>query len=289
LLGSACGLSQIGTSDAPADEASADGGAIEEGSAAADGVAAMRDAAAVGDAHGDAAPGANDGAVSAADAAGADASVLDAPDGTDASIPEVISFVQAGHQSKSSTQSSSTTIAATKSGSFIAVMATYYGVTPTITGVTDNATGGSNTYVSANLRSVVGTCQASEIWYARSSKPGATSVTVTTSGSVTLLTWVVEFSGLRATGGVDVGLIGNNASGTTTVTAPAVTPSAAPAAVLSVVGSCGALGSIKSPFTAISNQSGDDAAYYIAPSVAAWGPIFNNSNDGWNGSTAAFR
>ena len=91
----------------------------------------------------------------------------------------------------------SLTIPATGSGHLIAVALMFNGKT-SVASVSDNATGGSNTYVSAGARSTSGTWS-TEIWYAVSSKPGATVVTPTFAGSapqVQLAVW--EVSGLSA-------------------------------------------------------------------------------------------
>jgi hypothetical protein len=220
----------------------------------------------------------------------ADSDATSASDGVDGVDAGPIGVVQTANAAKSGTTTLSTTIAATQSGSLLVVLSTYYGVTPTITGIADDAPGGSNTYVSASLRSVTGTCQASEIWYARNARAGAKSVTVTTSGSVTLQVWVVELSNTRTTGGVDVGNVGSGAA-STTITAPTVTPSGVPAVVVSALGSCGTMGSLAggSPFTALPIQNGNGAAYYIATAPGAFGPVYNNSNNAWNASVAAFR
>jgi hypothetical protein len=91
----------------------------------------------------------------------------------------------------------SLTIPATGSGHLIAVALMFNGTT-SVAKVSDNATGGSNTYVSAGSRSTSG-IWSTEIWYAVNSKPGATVVTPTLVGSassVQIAAW--EVSGLSA-------------------------------------------------------------------------------------------
>jgi hypothetical protein len=75
------------------------------------------------------------------------------------------------------------TIPATGTGHLIAVAMMFNGKT-SVASVSDNATGGSNTYVSAGARSTTSTWS-TEIWYAVSSRPGATVVTPTFAGSPT--------------------------------------------------------------------------------------------------------
>jgi hypothetical protein len=44
------------------------------------------------------------------------------------------------------------------------------------------------------------------------------------------------------------------------------------------------------PFTALAERiTGDDAAYYVAGTVAPWAPVFESSNAAWNASVADFR
>jgi hypothetical protein len=87
------------------------------------------------------------------------------------------------------------TIPATGTGNLIAVALTFNGTT-SVAGVSDNASGGSNTYVSAGARSTFGNLS-TEIWYAVNSMPDATAVTPTFVGSPTyvgITSW--EVSGL---------------------------------------------------------------------------------------------
>ena len=91
----------------------------------------------------------------------------------------------------------SLTIPATGSGHLIAVALIFNGNT-SVASLSDNATGGSNTYVSAGARSTT-SAWSTEIWYAVNSKPGATVVTPSLAGSapqIQMALW--EVSGLSA-------------------------------------------------------------------------------------------
>jgi hypothetical protein len=91
----------------------------------------------------------------------------------------------------------SLTIPATGSGHLIAVALIFNGST-SVASLSDNANGGSNTYVSAGARSTSGVWS-TEIWYAVNSKSGATVVTPTLAGTspqVQIAVW--EVSGLSA-------------------------------------------------------------------------------------------
>jgi hypothetical protein len=91
----------------------------------------------------------------------------------------------------------SLTIPATGSGHLIAVALIFNGST-SVASLSDNAAGGSNTYVSAGARSTSGVWS-TEIWYAVKSKSGATVVTPTLAGSAPQIQMTVwEVSGLSA-------------------------------------------------------------------------------------------
>ena len=125
------------------------------------------------------------------------------------------------------------TIPATGTGHLIAVAMMFNGKT-SVTGVSDNATGGSNTYVSAGARATTSTWS-TEIWYAVSSKSGATVITPTFAGSPTsvqITAW--EVSGV-ATSAPDAT---NTSSGSVTlnnIPGPAVTTTQAGDFIVSIL------------------------------------------------------
>ena len=137
------------------------------------------------------------------------------------------------------------TIPATGTGHLIAVAMMFNGGT-SVSSVSDNATGGSNTYVSAGARATIGK-QSTEIWYAVNSKSGATVVTPTFAGSPTHVEITVwEVSGISAL----LPDVTNITSGTVTLNntpGPAVTTTQVGDFILSV------LFAINSNFTAITS------------------------------------
>jgi hypothetical protein len=218
-----------------------------------------------------------------------DASTADAVDGTSS----MISVVQTQSSAGDGGTALSITVSPIQAGDFVAVLVTYaFGdaLSETVVGVSDDGPAGSNTYVSANLQSVIAPCQGSEIWYARNTRAGATTVTVTVSAFSPIQLWVVEASGLNATGGVDQGTTGSGPA-TTSIQTPAVTPTGVPALIVSSAGSCGGISGVdkSSPFTGLPALDGNDAAYYVATIAGSYGPIYGNTNDAWNASVAAFR
>ena len=95
--------------------------------------------------------------------------------------------------SKGGNPISSLTIPATVGGHLLVVAMAFNGKT-SVTGISDNASGGSNTYVSAGARSTTSTWSM-EIWYAVNANPGATVVTPTFAGSpssVQITVWEVS-------------------------------------------------------------------------------------------------
>jgi hypothetical protein len=269
LVVGACGFSVTGGASDP-NVTNVDGGHSDRGQSDDDGSSSRGDS-------GDMTPHDDDGGGLASDA---DAGTA----------PPVFAFVQGAHASRLGAVFAAT-IAPAKAGSFIAVAVTYSNTNHEVLSVIDNAPTGSNTYVSANLKSRSGSCQASEIWFARNVRPLATLVSVVmsdTSGSQNV--WAMEASGLAPTGGLDKGLPGNGGS-TTVVTTQTVQATGAPAFFVAAVGSCGFLNTIVAgnPFIALPLENGNAAAYHIATTVGPFGPAFNNTNDAWNASVAAFR
>lgn len=223
------------------------------------------------------------------DGGGGEARMADAADG----IGSMITVVQTQSSVDDGGTSLSIDVAPIQAGDFVAVLVTYaFGdaTSENVVGVSDDGPAGGNTYVSANLQSVVPPCQGSEIWYARNTTAGATTITVTVSGTAPIQLWVIEASGLRATGGVDQGATGSGGA-TTSIQAPVVTPTGVPALIVSAAGSCGAISGVdnSSPFTGLTAQDGNDAAYYVATTPGSYGPIYGNTDDDWNASVAAFR
>jgi len=214
---------------------------------------------------------------------------LDA-DAGDADVT-TITLVQSGQNIAVDAGVVAATIQATTASDFVAVMVTMFRPqTATVTSITDNAPGGSNVYVSAGVRSTVGVCQSSEIWYARAVKTGATSVTATLSAEAIIQLWVLELSGLSATGAVDV-LSGDSGAPTTVVYAPAVHPSGVPAVIVNATGSCMSVTGLHpgSAFTLLPIQRDNGASYFIANEAGTFGPVYDTTDASWNGSTAAFR
>jgi len=119
----------------------------------------------------------------------------------------------------------SLTIPATGTGHLLAVALIFNGTT-SVTGISDNATGGSNTYRSARARGT-SNIWSTEIWYAVSSRAGATIVTPTfASAPTSVMIAVWEVSGissapLDAANTVTGNLTSNNTPGAPVTTSQA--------------------------------------------------------------------
>jgi len=127
----------------------------------------------------------------------------------------------------------SLTIPANGSGHLIAVAMMFNG-SASVASISDNATGGSNNYVSAGAKATLGGLS-TEIWYAVNSKSGATAITPTFAGSpnhVEMTAWEVSGVSLSppdATNTATGSVVLNNTPG------PAVTTTQAGDFILSVL------------------------------------------------------
>ena len=96
-------------------------------------------------------------------------------------------------------------MASSGTGNLISVMC-ILGGTATITGIVDNAAGGSNTYQAVPGAYVTNVAVGStDIWYAKNSRPGATTLTITISTPVGGSTMVAEYSGVSTGSVIDDG------------------------------------------------------------------------------------
>lgn len=137
------------------------------------------------------------------------------------------------------------TIPATGTGNLVLVAMMFNGGT-SVASVSDNATGGNDTYVSAGARSTIGN-YSTEIWYAVNSNSGATLVTPRFAGSPThveITAW--EVSGI-STSSPDAVNISNGSVTLNNTPGPAVTTSQVGDFILSV------LFAINTSFTTISS------------------------------------
>jgi hypothetical protein len=252
------------------DSATGDGSVTGDGSSAEDGSAAG-DGSVTGDG-------------SVAGDAGADGSVTS---------PSVRLVQSAAGSTQPSMNTLTKSFAPSGDGNLLVVaVALSSSTSVTVTSITDNAPGGGNSYVSANQRSVDGSCaDFVEIWFAKNVHAGASTVTVTASGAAQMNLWVLELAGLSTTDPLDTGAVSSNRPSSNVVTAPAVTPSTPSAVVISTATTCGTISTVRAgnPFTGLAVLSGESTAYLITAAAGSYGAVWNASSGTWNASTVAFK
>jgi hypothetical protein len=203
-------------------------------------------------------------------------------------------------QTKTSTGSSSTTISitvtATGAGNLLVVGVSNWRSAGNIhvNTITDNATAGTNTYISANALSQDTTGHTtSEIWFAKNSNSGATTVTITLSGAGdSNNAWFAEFSGMDQSSPLDRKAMFNTQPANTLVSSPLVTPSTVPSVVFSISGVANFESGLHtgSPFTSMGILNGDGMAYLITSASGNYGAIWDQGSAGtWNASTVSFK
>lgn len=182
------------------------------------------------------------------------------------------------------------TIPATGSGNLIVVgFATLPAYAPTISGVTDNA---GNTYSEAgSARSIDSTGNdIVDLWYAKNSTAGSTTVTITpsTSGQAAATIW--EFSNANTSSPLDQTVVLNSQTATTTASGGTVTTTAANEVIVSVMSPSGAVTGLQSgnAFTSDSLNFGVGWAHLIAASTGSYSAVWNASGT-YASSSASFK
>jgi len=162
-----------------------------------------------------------------------------------------------------------------------------------VTTISDNAPGGSNTWVNTNYQCTdTQTPREGWLWYAKNSSPGATSVTVNWTGADagTMNFWVAEFSGMDTLNPLDVGAVANSQAANTVASAPGVNTTAPYEIVFSIVATYIASGlNAGSSFTAFPFVRGDNLAYQITTSTGSYGAQWTQSSADYCASTISFK
>lgn len=138
------------------------------------------------------------------------------------------------------------TIPATGTGNLIVVgFASLPAYAPTISSISDGA---GNAYAEAgSARSVDSTGNdIVDLWYAKNSKSGATTITITPSSSGQAAAVIWEFSGANTTSPLDQTVVLNNQTATATASGGTVTTSAANELIISVMSPTGSVSGIAS-------------------------------------------
>ncbi len=186
------------------------------------------------------------------------------------------------------------TIPATGNGHLLVVGLQLEGgsTTTTVTGITDNA-GNAYTEAGAARAIDVGGPDVVDIWYGKNSVPGATSITITTSGSMSNAAIVIwEFSGADLTVPLDQTSVLNNQAATATPSGAPVTITSASEVIISIADVAHSLNGIVSgnPFINDSTLFGNGWAHLVTSTTGVYAPQWNQNSPGsYASSTASFK
>jgi len=183
------------------------------------------------------------------------------------------------------------TIPATAAGNLIVVAwSSTWGTTPTTSSITDNA---GNPYTSAgNARAVDGTSDMVDIWYAKNSKAGATTLTITPNPSGNVGAAVIwEFSGIDTTSPLDQAAVLNSQGATTTPLGASVTTTASSEVIISTMMPAGTTNSLTAgnPFINDFTFFGLGWAHLITSSAGTYSAQWNTTSGSYGSSTVSFK
>ena len=187
---------------------------------------------------------------------------------------------------------------ATGSGNLLAVMLTYYPVSSAasiISGITDNATGGSNVYAfvpgTFGLTNSGFPAGVSEIWYCPNCRSGATTITVAFSSTITFEQGgLLEYSGAALGGALDVaGVVSIGGTGVTTFTGPTLTIHGSGDVITAVCNPVSTVTAVSAPFVSEGNVNNSSAmSQYLPGAIGSYTPTFTGTTGGFSISAAAF-
>jgi len=150
-------------------------------------------------------------------------------------------------------------------------------------GTLDDSVG--DVFVSANATFTEGS-SFGEVWYSDSGIGGATSVTLGDAVAHNRDVWIVELSGVSQ---LDTVLAVSDQAYSATASAPSVTPTREPAAIVSIMQLTQAVQTVTAPFTLLDVVMGDGAAVAIVGTAGSYGPTFTINMPGTYGAaTVAF-
>jgi len=185
----------------------------------------------------------------------------------------------------------SCTIPATGTGNLLVVAwSAAFGNTPTTASITDNA---GNSYAQAGNSRALDTAagQMIDIWYAKNSHSGATSVTITPSASVTGAATIWEFSGADPTAPLDQTSVLNSQAATATPSGAPVNTTSPGEAILSVMVPAGSIVGLQTgnAFVSDSINFGEGWAHLMAPLAGTYTALWNTSVGTYASSTVSFK
>jgi hypothetical protein len=177
------------------------------------------------------------------------------------------------------------TVNGTGSGNLLVVGVTNVG--GTVTGITDNASGGPNTYASANVLASDSNSGTTTIWYAKNSRSGATDVMLagTNLTSVVISFW--EFSGIDQSSPLDtIGKLSNQSASLTPV-GPSITTTLPGELIISSAIVQNSITGIHAGNVFTNDSiSGDGFAHLIATSTGTFNAQWDQNSSGTYASNA---
>lgn len=182
------------------------------------------------------------------------------------------------------------TIPATGSGHLIVVAwSSSWGAQPTVSSIADNA---GNSYTEAgSALSALTSEDMVDIWYAKNSTAGATTLTITPNPAATSGGAVIwEFSGVDTTAPLDQTSVLSNQAATATPSGASVTTTSASEVIISTLVPSGSLTGLASGgFTSDATFFGTGWAHMITSSAGTYAPQWNTSSGTFASSTVSFK
>ena len=182
-------------------------------------------------------------------------------------------------------------VPATGAGNLLVVgWSASYGNTPTTLNITDNV---GNSYTQAGNAWAVDTSagQMVDIWYAKNSRSGATSITITPSATVNAAATIWEFTGADTAAPLDKTVALNTQPATTTPSGGVIATTSAGEAVVSVVVPGGSMLGLApgNGFLSDSINFGVGWGHLLAGSVSSYSATWNTSAASYAASTVSFK
>jgi hypothetical protein len=177
-------------------------------------------------------------------------------------------------------------------GSMLVVATLNFNIGGTAAATTGVADGAGNSFTSANARATwTGTEGQVEIWYLPSAGAGVTVVTIDSAALTSRSAWVLELGNMKADQPLDVVNVVSDGTTNGMPLAPTVSPSRAPAVIVSAILLSGAVTQVTSGngFVPLPSINGDAAAYAIVDAPGTYGAVWDApGSDNYGSSTAAF-
>lgn len=211
-------------------------------------------------------------------------------DASDAFVarPELVQTMTANNTGAASLM---VNLAPTRAGGLIVIATLCYNISATAEPVLSIADDVQNNYVSAGaLAPWNGDDGAVEIWYAAGARPGASSVTISSTGVTSRVVWALELANIAPMAPLESAMQLEDPGGS--MPAAPVVGASGRAAVVSLFMVNGTITQIAAgnPFVLLPVLNGDAAAYAVVDAPGAYGAVVDAPGSGsYSAVTAAFR